>query len=158
MTIEKAIFAAGCFWSVEELFRKLPGVIKTVVGYTGGKVTNPTYERVCSDTTGHAEAVQIEYDPEVIVYEELLKIFWDNHNPTTLNHQGPDIGTQYRSAIFYFNDEQKQAALKSKSDLELAGKWPNPIVTEIKPAKDFWPAEDYHQKYLMNRGLESCHV
>lgn len=156
--LEKAVFAAGCFWEVEETFRKLPGVISTQVGYTGGKTQNPTYEDVCTDTTGHAEALEITYNPEKITYKELLEIFWNNHNPTTLNRQGPDIGTQYRSAIFYHSDAQKNEAEKSKLQLEKSGKYKNPIVTQIVPAGEFYPAEEYHQKYLMKKGLDNCHI
>ncbi|WKZ29335.1 MAG: peptide-methionine (S)-S-oxide reductase MsrA [Patescibacteria group bacterium] len=153
-----ATFGAGCFWGVEETYRTLEGVTETAVGYMGGSKPHPTYEDVCSDATGHAEVVQVTYDPERVSYEKLLKIFWENHNPTTLNRQGPDVGTQYRSAIFYHDASQKEAAERSKAELEASGKWPKPIVTEITPAKEFWRAEDYHQKYLMKRGQGSCHV
>lgn len=153
-----ATFGAGCFWGVEETFRKLPGVIETAVGYMGGSTERPTYEQVCSSRTGHAEVMQLTYDPEKISYEELLKIFWQSHNPTTLNRQGPDVGTQYRSAIFYHTPEQKEIAEKSKDELEKSGKWKSPIVTEITPAQNFWKAEDYHQKYLYKRGEDSCHI
>lgn len=154
---QKATFAAGCFWGVEELFRTTPGVLGTRVGYTGGDLPSPTYEAVCTDSTGHAEAVEIEFDSEKVSYDALLKLFWENHNPTTLNRQGPDVGTQYRSAIFYHSPEQKEAAEKSKAELEASGKWKSPIVTLIVPAAEFYPAEDYHQKYLMKRGLNVCH-
>lgn len=153
-----ATFGAGCFWGVEETFRKLPGVIDTAVGYMGGQTERPTYEQVCSSRTGHAEVMQLTYDPDQVSYEELLKIFWQSHNPTTLNRQGPDVGTQYRSAIFYHTPEQKVSAEKSKDELESSGKWKSLIVTEITPAENFWKAEDYHQKYLMKRGEESCHI
>ena len=153
-----ATFGAGCFWGVEEVFRTTPGVLKTIVGYTGGKTENPTYEDVCTDSTGHAEAVQVTFDPSTISYEELLKIFWENHNPTTLNQQGSDIGTQYRSVIFYQNPEQKTAAEKSREAVSKSRKWKRPLVTEIVPAAPFYPAEEYHQKYLQKRGLEACHV
>lgn len=156
---ETATFGAGCFWGVEENFRKTPGVIETAAGYMGGGKEKPTYEDVCTDETGHAEVVQVTYDPEKITYEALLGIFWANHNPTTMNRQGPDIGTQYRSAIFYHTQKQKKLAEKSKEVLEKSGKWGSmKIVTEISPAKTFWRAEEYHQKYLMKRGLDSCHI
>ena len=156
--IQQATFGAGCFWGVEETFRKLPGVIETAVGYMGGSTERPTYEQVCSDRSGHAEVMQLIYDPDKISYEELLQVFWKSHNPTTLNRQGPDIGSQYRSAIFYHTLEQKEIAEKSKTELGSSGKWKTPIVTEITPAENFWKAEDYHQKYLMKRGEESCHI
>lgn len=156
--MEKATFGAGCFWGVEERFRKIPGVIETAVGYEGGDTDNPTYKEVCTDTTGHAEVVQVEYDPEKVSYGALLDIFWANHNPTTKNRQGPDVGTQYRSVIFYHSPEQQAAAQASKDTLEASGKWKSPIVTDIVPAQTFYKAEEYHQKYLMKRGEESCHV
>lgn len=155
--LEKATFGAGCFWGVEATFRQMPGVWRTLVGYSGGHKDNPTYKEVCEDNTGHAEVVQVEYDPTKVKYDELLQIFWENHNPTTLNRQGPDVGTQYRSAIFYHNDEQKQLAERSKQDLSASGKWSKPIVTEITAAKPFYEAEDYHQQYLEKRGMSSCH-
>lgn len=156
---KKAIFGAGCFWGVEALFRKVPGVIDAVSGYTGGTGENPTYEEVCSDTTGHAEAVEVTYDPEQVSYERLLEVFWMNHNPTTPNQQGPDRGSQYRSAIFYFDEEQKALAEASKQALEASGKWPNPVVTEISPAKPFYRAEEYHQRYFEKLGIEpTCHL
>lgn len=155
--MEKATFAAGCFWGVEELFRTLPGVISTKVGYTGGNVKNPSYELVCTDTTNHTEAIEIEFDPIKISYETLLAKFWSCHNPTTTNRQGPDIGSQYRSAIFYHNPNQQELAENTK--LAESKKWPNPIVTEIIPATTFYDAEEYHQKYLAKRGLNpSCHI
>ena len=144
----KATFAAGCFWHVEEVFNKLPGVKETAVGYIGGHLDNPTYEDVCTDKTGHAEAVQVEYDPEKVSYDELLQVFWENHNPTTLNRQGFDVGTQYRSAIFFHSNEQQQDAESSKEKLGQSGKFSNQIVTEIIPAKTFYKAEEYHQKYF----------
>ena len=156
--IETATFGAGCFWGVEETFRKLPGVVETQVGYMGGKMDKPTYEDVCTDETGHAEVVQVKYDPKAVAYEKLLDVFWLNHNPTTLNRQGPDVGTQYRSAIFFHSPEQQKIAQKSKEALEKSGKFKNRIATEITPAKTFYKAEDYHQKYLMKRGLDSCHI
>lgn len=147
MRREKAILAAGCFWGVESTFRKLEGVLSTSVGYTGGDFDNPTYEDVCSHKTGHAEAVEITYDADVISYEELLDVFWNTHNPTTPNRQGWDVGSQYRSAIFYLNEEQKQKALESKRKMDASGKFKKPIVTEITAASEFWEAEEYHQQY-----------
>lgn len=149
----KATFAAGCFWHVEDLFRKTKGVKSTKVGYIGGKLANPTYEEVCTDKTGHAEAVEIEYDPKEISYEELLDLFWNNHNPTSLNRQGPDVGIQYRSSIFFHNESQKQTALKSKEKLESSGKFSKKIVTEIVPSPEFYKAEEYHQKYFQKHGI-----
>lgn len=154
--MEKATFGAGCFWHVEETFRQLKGVLSTTVGYTGGTVKNPTYEEVCTDKTGHAEAVEIVYDPQKISYEELLSVFWDIHDPTTKNRQGPDVGTQYRSAIFYHTQEQKTAAEVSKKNLEHSGKYKKKIVTEITEATAFYPAEEYHQQYLRKHGLAAC--
>jgi peptide-methionine (S)-S-oxide reductase len=154
----KATFGAGCFWGVEEEFRKVPGVRDTAVGYSGGRLENPTYEDVCTDRTGHAEVVEVEYDPAEVSYETLLDVFWNGHNPTQLNRQGPDVGTQYRSAIFFHTPEQEAAARASKERLEKSGHFPRPIVTEISPAQRFWRAEDYHQRYLEKRGLGSCHV
>jgi len=153
---EIAMFGAGCFWGVEETFRKLPGVIKTESGYAGGDYKNPSYRDVCTDLTGHAEVVRIEFDPKKISYEELLKVFWDVHNPTQLNRQGPDIGNQYRSVIFYFDNEQKKKAKESmkKEQKEYKEK----IVTEIVHESKFYKAEEYHQRYLMKQGLESCSV
>ncbi|MBU0604912.1 MAG: bifunctional methionine sulfoxide reductase B/A protein [Candidatus Omnitrophica bacterium] len=153
---ERAIFAAGCFWGVEETFRNINGVVSTRVGYTGGKTDGPTYESVCTDRTGHAEAVEVEYDTSLVSYSELLDAFWKMHDPTTLNRQGPDKGTQYRSAIFYVDEAQKNAALASKGRLQNSGKHKNAIVTEIIPAVEFYPAEDDHQKYYMKRGIKSC--
>ncbi len=151
MENQKAIFAAGCFWGVERDFRKVKGVISTRVGYTGGEFRKPTYEDVCSHRSGHAEAIEIIFDPSVVSYDELLRVFWAIHNPTTLNRQGPDIGTQYRSAIFYLNQEQKEKAMKSKSKLEGSNQYKRPIVTQIVPASDFWQAEEYHQNYIEKR-------
>lgn len=156
--MEKATFAAGCFWGVEAAFRSAPGVISTRVGYTGGALNNPNYKDVCTGRTGHAEAVEVTYDPGRVSYDELLKIFWENHDPTTLNRQGPDVGTQYRSAIFYHSPEQEAAARASKDRLEKSGAYRRPIVTEILPAAEFWQAEDYHQQYLEKRGLAQCHL
>lgn len=156
--MEKATFAAGCFWGVEATFRQLPGVASTRVGYTGGNFANPTYQDVCSDRTGHAEAVEVEYDPKKISYDQLLNVFWENHDPTQLDRQGPDWGSQYRSAVFFHNPEQERAAKASKEQLEKSGKFRKPIVTQVVPAATFYPAEDYHQQYLEKRGLASCHV
>jgi peptide-methionine (S)-S-oxide reductase len=156
MTREKATFGAGCFWGVEETFRKLKGVISTSVGYAGGNKETPTYEDVCTDKTGHAEVVEVEFDPSQIDYGQLLDVFWSSHNPTTLNRQGPDVGTQYRSVIFYHSPEQKAAAEKSKT--EKAAKFPRPIVTQIEPAPKFWRAEEYHQRYLEKRGQSHCAI
>jgi peptide-methionine (S)-S-oxide reductase len=149
----KATFGAGCFWHVEGLLGKIPGVTSTKVGYIGGQLSNPTYEEVCTDKTGHAEAVEVEYDPDVISFQDLLDVFWNNHNPTTLNRQGPDIGIQYRSAIFYHNDQQKDIAEKSKQLLNESTQYEHPIVTQIIPAPIFYPAEEYHQKYFEKHGL-----
>jgi len=149
----KATFASGCFWHVEDLFRKTKGVKSTKVGYTGGNLANPTYEEVCAEKTGHAEAVEIEYDPNEISYETLLNLFWNNHDPTSLNRQGPDIGVQYRSSIFFHDESQKQTAQKSKEILDSSGKLSKKIVTEIIPAPEFYKAEDYHQKYFQKHGL-----
>ena len=149
--LEKATFAAGCFWGVESAFRKVPGVVSATVGYTGGSHENPTYEDVCTGRTGHAEAVQLEYDPSTVTYEELLDVFWNIHDPTTPNRQGPDVGSQYRSAIFSHDDEQEAAAIASKEKLDGSGRLPKPIVTEIAPASTFYRAEDYHQGYLEKR-------
>ncbi len=150
----EATFGAGCFWQVEADFRQLPGVTRTEVGYSGGTKDNPTYEDVCTDKTGHAEVVRVEYDPDRISYRDLLDIFWKSHDPTQLNRQGPDIGTQYRSVIFVHDDEQRRQAEDSKREAQ--ARYPRPIVTEIEPADRFWPAEDYHQRYLEKRGLSSC--
>ena len=149
----KATFGAGCFWHVEDLLNKIKGVTSTAVGYIGGQLQNPTYEEVCTDKTGHAEAVEVEYDPDEISFEELLDVFWSNHNPTTLNRQGPDIGNQYRSAVFYHDEKQKEIAENSKQILEKSGKFDNPIVTEIVPAPTFYKAEEYHQKYFKKHGF-----
>jgi peptide-methionine (S)-S-oxide reductase len=154
----KATFGAGCFWGVEEEFRKIPGVRDTAVGYSGGSVENPTYKDVCTDGTGHAEVVEVDYDPSAVPFETLLDVFWNGHNPTQLNRQGPDVGTQYRSVIFFHTPEQEAAARASKERLEKSGRFPRPIVTEISPAKPFWRAEEYHQRYFEKRGGGSCHV
>ncbi len=148
---QKATFAAGCFWGVEAAFRRLDGVVATAVGYTGGSKAEPTYQEVCSDTTGHAEAVQAEFDPEKISYGALLNLFWQVHDPTQVNRQGPDVGSQYRSAVFFHDAEQQQAAQASKDQLEASGQGRRPVATEILPAADFWMAEDYHQQYLEKR-------
>jgi peptide-methionine (S)-S-oxide reductase len=149
----KATFGAGCFWHVEDLFSKTKGVKSTKVGYTGGNLTNPTYEEVCTDRTGHAEAVEVEYDPNEISYEELLDIFWNNHDPTSLNRQGPDVGIQYRSSIFFHDESQKQIAQNSKEKLDSSGKFSKTIITEIVPSPEFYKAEEYHQKYFQKHGL-----
>ena len=149
----KATFGAGCFWHVEDLLNKTKGVKSTAAGYIGGQLTNPTYEEVCTDKTGHAEAVEVEYDPDEISFEELLDVFWSNHNPTTLNRQGPDVGIQYRSAIFYHDEKQKEIAEKSKQELQKSAKFGDPIVTEIVPAPTFYKAEEYHQKYFKKHGF-----
>jgi peptide-methionine (S)-S-oxide reductase len=153
-----ATFGAGCFWGVEEVFRTTPGVTKTTVGYEGGQMENPTYEDVCTDATGHAEVVQIEFDPSKVTYERLLDIFFSNHNPTTLNRQGPDVGTQYRSAIFYHDEAQKKQAEAAKEKWNTSGRWDKPVVTSLEKAQVFYKAEDYHQQYLAKRGLSTCHI
>jgi peptide-methionine (S)-S-oxide reductase len=154
----KATFGAGCFWGVEEEFRKIPGVLGTAVGYSGGTLENPTYEDVCSDRTGHAEVVEVDYDPAKVSYDRLLDVFWNGHNPTQLNRQGPDVGTQYRSVVFFHTPEQEAAARASKERLEKSARFGRPIVTEISPARPFWRAEEYHQRYFEKRGGGSCHV
>ena len=156
--MQKATFAAGCFWGVEATFRQMPGVLATRVGYIGGNTENPTYKEVCTDRTGHAEAVEVEFDPAKVRYEDLLKVFWENHDHTQLNRQGPDWGTQYRSAIFFHTPEQQTAAQASKESLEKGRRYFKPIVTQIVPAVTFFPAEDYHQQYLEKRGMASCHI
>jgi len=153
---EKATFAAGCFWGVEETFRHLEGVVSTTVGYTGGHTLNPTYRDVCSHSTGHAEAVEIVYDPSRISYEQLLETFWQIHDPTQMNRQGPDYGTQYRSAIYYHTAEQAEEARASKTRLESTARHRKPVVTEITPASTFYPAEEYHQRYFEKNGLSHC--
>ncbi|PJC37207.1 peptide-methionine (S)-S-oxide reductase [Candidatus Peregrinibacteria bacterium CG_4_9_14_0_2_um_filter_53_11] len=158
MNKEFATFAAGCFWGVEETFRQLPGVISTRVGYTGGHTENPTYEDVCYSNTGHAEALEVTFDPTQIGYEKLLEVFWSNHNPTTFNRQGPDVGSQYRSAIFYHSPEQKTLAEASKQKLQDSGKFgEKKVVTELAEATTFYPAEEYHQQYFAKRGGGACH-
>ena len=153
----KATFAAGCFWGVEEAFRHIKGVTSTTVGYTGGTTKDPTYKQVCTGSTGHAEAVEVEFDPAQVSYRELLAAFFQNHNPTTLNSQGPDFGTQYRSAIFYHDAEQEAEAREAITTLQKTGVFERPIVTEVKPAGPFYRAEEYHQQYLAKRGAASCH-
>ena len=157
-TTEKATFGAGCFWGVEAAFRQVPGVVATQVGYAGGRTANPTYRDVCSHTTGHAEVVEVEYDPARVSYDDLLTVFWTNHDPTQLNRQGPDVGDQYRSVIFYSSPEQEAAARASKERLAASGKYRRPIVTLIEPAPTFYRAEDYHQQYLEKRGLSHCAI
>jgi peptide-methionine (S)-S-oxide reductase len=156
--MEKATFGGGCFWGVEVAFRQIPGVTATQVGYMGGSLNNPTYKDVCTDRTGHAEVVEVAFDPTKVSYEDVLKVFWVCHDPTQMNRQGPDVGTQYRSVIFYHSPEQQAAAVTSKESLERSGAFPRPIVTQIVPAADFWRAEEYHQQYLEKRGLASCHI
>ena len=157
-TLEKATFGAGCFWGVEAAFRQIKGVVSTAVGFSGGNYDNPSYHDVCTGRTGHAEVVEVTYDPARVSYEDLLKVFWENHNPTTLNRQGWDVGTQYRSAIYFHDAKQEAAARASKEQLEKSGKYRKPIVTEVTPASTFYMAEDYHQQYLEKRGLSSCHI
>ena len=154
----KATFAAGCFWGVEDAFRQVKGVTSTSVGYTGGTAANPTYKQVCTGQTGHAEAVDVEFDPAQVSYRELLAAFFQAHDPTQLNRQGPDFGTQYRSAIFYRGPEQESEALAAKAALEKAGIFRRPIVTQIVPAAEFYPAEEYHQKYFEKQGIRACHL
>ncbi|HUT56605.1 MAG TPA: peptide-methionine (S)-S-oxide reductase MsrA [Phycisphaerae bacterium] len=154
--LEKATFAAGCFWGVEAAFRRVEGVVSTRVGYTGGHFDNPTYEDVCTGRTGHAEAVEVTYDPSRVTYDDLLEVFWGCHDPTTLNRQGSDVGYQYRSGIFYHSQDQKAAAEASKSRLDGAGRHSRPVVSQIVPASAFYPAEEYHQQYLQKRGAASC--
>jgi peptide-methionine (S)-S-oxide reductase len=156
--MEQATLAAGCFWGVEAELRAVPGVIETQVGYTGGTTDHPTYEQVCSGRTGHAEAVWLRFDPARVTYEKLLDVFWKLHDPTTMNRQGPDVGSQYRSAIFFHNEAQRAAAEASRDRLAASGTYRRPIVTQIVPAATFHPAEEYHQRYLEKHGLASCHV
>jgi peptide-methionine (S)-S-oxide reductase len=154
----KASFAAGCFWGVEAAFRQVEGVLSTAVGYSGGHSENPSYEEVCSGRTGHAETVLVDYDPSRISYDRLLDVFWENHDPTQLNRQGPDVGEQYRSVIFFHTPEQEAAARASREKLEKSGRYRRPIVTQIEPATKFYRAEDYHQQYLEKRGLAHCRI
>jgi len=158
MTREKATFGAGCFWGVESTFRNINGVADAAVGYAGGTKENPTYEEVCSAETGHAEVVQVEFDPNIVSYRDLLDVFWANHDPTTPNRQGPDVGTQYRSVVFYHNGEQRVAAEETKEKLNASGKFRRPIVTQIEPATPFYRAEEYHQRYLEKRGMAHCAI
>ncbi|MGH8898890.1 MAG: peptide-methionine (S)-S-oxide reductase MsrA [Egibacteraceae bacterium] len=156
--MEKATFAAGCFWGVEVTFRNVEGVVDAQVGYTGGHVESPSYTQVCTGMTGHAEAVEVTFDPQRVSYEQLLDVFWSTHNPTTRNRQGWDVGPQYRSAIFFHSPEQEQAAIASIQRLESEQRFRKPIVTEVVPASTFWPAEEYHQQYLVKRGQASCRI
>jgi peptide-methionine (S)-S-oxide reductase len=155
---EIATFGAGCFWGIEAAFRRVPGVLDAAVGYSGGQTQNPNYQEVCTDTTGHAEVVQVTFDPEKVSYDQLLNVFWTIHDPTQVNRQGPDYGKQYRTAIFFHSPEQEAAAKKSKQALEASGKLRRPIATEITSAGPFWRAEEYHQRYLEKRGAASCHT
>ena len=156
--MEKATFGAGCFWHVEAEFRKVEGVVSTAAGYAGGHTENPSYEDVCSHTTGHAEVVEVTYDPEKVSYDKLLDIFWKLHDPTQLNRQGPDVGYQYRSVIFYYSDAQRDAAVAAKEGLEKSGAYKRPVVTQILPAPTFWRAEEYHQQYFEKRGVATCRI
>ncbi len=156
--LEKATFGAGCFWGVEAAFRQIKGVVSTSVGYSGGSYQNPSYKDVCTGRTGHAEVVEVVYDPARVSYDDLLKVFWENHDPTQLNRQGPDWGQQYRSAIFFNTPEQQAEAIASKEQLEKSGRYRKPVVTEITPASQFYQAEDYHQQYLEKRGLSTCRI
>jgi peptide-methionine (S)-S-oxide reductase len=155
---EIATFGAGCFWGVEEAFRRVPGVLDAAVGYAGGQAAHPTYREVCTGRTGHAEAVQVEFDPAVVGYERLLELFWSIHDPTQLNRQGPDVGTQYRSVIFFHSPAQEAAARASKEKLERSGGSSRPVVTQILPAGEFWRAEEYHQRYFEKNGGGGCHI
>jgi peptide-methionine (S)-S-oxide reductase len=155
---DTATFGAGCFWGIEAAFRQVSGVVSTAVGYIGGGTDDPSYRQVCTGRTGHAEVVQVEYDPERLSYDDVLSVFWDNHDPTTRDRQGPDVGTQYRSAIYFHDAGQEATARASKDELEAAGRFRRPIVTEISPAATFWAAEDYHQQYLEKRGLSTCRI
>ena len=156
--MKKATFGAGCFWGVEAEFRRVPGVVDAAVGYAGGHTVNPTYKEVCTDRTGHAEVVEVDYDPSKVTYGQLLDVFWSSHDPTQLNRQGPDFGSQYRSVIFYHDEEQKAEAEASKARLDASGHFRRPIVTQIVPAAPFYRAEEYHQRYLEKRGQASCHL
>ncbi|MBN1910902.1 MAG: peptide-methionine (S)-S-oxide reductase MsrA [Pirellulales bacterium] len=156
--MEEATFAAGCFWGVEAAFRRVDGVVNTAVGYTGGHTINPTYEEVCTGATGHAEAVRVQFDPERVSYKELLDVFWASHDPTTLDRQGPDVGSQYRSAIYFHSPGQQQAAIESKEHLERTGQFEDPIVTQIVPAATFHRAEEYHQRYFEKNDSTGCRL
>ena len=158
MSKQTASFAAGCFWGVEARFREVPGVVDAVSGYMGGRTANPTYKQVCTGDTGHAEAVQVEFDDEQVSFAELLDVFFDMHNPTTLNRQGPDFGSQYRSAIFWHNEDQRLAAEAKIAAVDASGAWPNPVVTQVAEADEFWRAEEYHQRYFEKNGGGFCHV
>ena len=155
---ETATFAAGCFWGVEVTFRNVDGVLDAIVGYTGGTTENPTYKQICTDGTGHAEAVEVTFDPDRLSYDELLEVFWQAHDPTQVNRQGPDYGNQYRSAVFFHSPEQEAAARNSKEALDASGRLSRPVATEITPASTFWPAEEYHQRYLEKRGQATCKI
>ncbi len=158
MSQQVASFAAGCFWGVEARFLEVDGVVDAVSGYQGGHVENPTYKQICGGDTGHAEAVQVTFDDETVSYEQLLDVFFGMHNPTTLNRQGPDFGSQYRSAIFWYDDEQKITAEQKIRDLDASGKWPNPVVTQLQQAPEFWLAEEYHQRYFEKNGAGYCRI
>lgn len=158
MNTEKATFAAGCFWGVEAVFRNVPGVTDVTVGYTGGSAIDPSYQEVCAGTTGHAEAILVTFDPETVSFEKLMEVFWESHDPTTLNRQGPDIGSQYRSAVFFHTPEQEKVAARSKEELSRSGRLARPIATEISPAGHFFPAEEYHQRYLEKRDKSNCKI
>ncbi len=158
MAQDVATFGAGCFWGIEAAYRQIPGVVSTAVGYMGGTRDEPTYRQVCSGRTGHAEVVQVTYDPERLSYDDVLAVFWDNHDPTTKDRQGPDVGTQYRSAVYVHDESQEKAARRSIEELESSGRFRRPVVTEVTSASTFWPAEDYHQQYLEKRGLSTCRI
>jgi len=156
--VKHATFAAGCFWGVEDAFRRVPGVADVAVGYSGGTSENPTYQEVCTGRTGHAEVVRVDYDPDTVAYEQLLDAFWQCHDPTQVNRQGPDIGTQYRSAIFYHDEQQRQAAEQAKQELDQSNRFGKPVATEISPAGPFYRAEEYHQRYFEKNGISGCHL
>jgi peptide-methionine (S)-S-oxide reductase len=158
MATEKATFGAGCFWHVEASFRQVPGIVATQVGFEGGSKLNPSYRDVCSHTTGHAEVVEVEYDPERVSYDDLLKVFWEAHDPTQMNRQGPDVGDQYRSVIFFHTPQQQEAALASKAQVEASHIYNRPVVTQIVPAETFYRAEDYHQQYFEKQGISTCRI
>jgi peptide-methionine (S)-S-oxide reductase len=158
MAEQKATFGAGCFWGIQAAFDRVKGVTSTAVGYMGGTLDHPTYRDVCGHKTGHAEVVEVSYDPDVVSYYQLLEVFWSAHDPTTLNRQGPDVGDQYRSVIFYHSEEQRAAAVTSKTEQDRSGRYKRPIVTQVVPTSTFWKAEEYHQKYLEKHGRASCHI
>jgi peptide-methionine (S)-S-oxide reductase len=158
MTLKKATFAAGCFWGVEATFMKVKGVVRTEVGFMGGRTESPSYREVCTDRTGHAEVVHLTNDDAVVSYDQLLEVFWGAHDPTQKNRQGPDVGTQYRTAIFYHDDEQRSVAERSKAAMDASGRFKRPIATLVEKAGPFWKAEEYHQKYLQKKGLDTCHI